>query len=201
MPSQTIPALIERLSRYPYLGGTPGGLNRAQWAAMRYFAQAVGDEATATSFARAHGTTKGTASQTVLALIRKDLMSRSPMPGDGRSHCIQLTEQGRALLAGDPLDRLKSCVATLDEETQRTLMRHLQLLHTHLLSDDPQQLAAADPALLCAIDNEGQALLDGLEAGLGDDNEPARGIGSGKAHSNGHAAGSGSANGNGHADA
>ena len=52
-----------------------GGLNPAQWSALRYLADAVPEARTVTAFAHYHATTSGTASQTVAALVRKGLVA------------------------------------------------------------------------------------------------------------------------------
>ncbi len=164
MPTEKIPALIERISRHPYLGAPPAGLNRAQWCALRFFAAASPETATSTAFSRHHATTKGTASQTILALIRKGLLSRTPMPGDGRSQSIAVTDEGLALLEQDPLSLLVSCLESLEQGVQQSLVDHLTLLDEALCeATDTAPLTWQDPALQCAVDEIGQAELDALD--------------------------------------
>ncbi|GAB5390360.1 MAG: hypothetical protein Alpg2KO_33280 [Alphaproteobacteria bacterium] len=134
-PEDMIPELIDRISRVPYLGTPVRGLNRAQWAALRFFASSKAEDRTSTAFARFHGTTKGTASQTIMALERKELIARSPMPGDARSHRIDLTELGMQTLAEDPVGKLQDSVRMLTPMQQHDLMKHLDLLAKQIVSD------------------------------------------------------------------
>lgn len=96
------------------------GLNPAQWAALRYIAQAEPALCSVVAFARHHGTTKGTASQTIAALTRKGLLSRHP-GDDRRAVRHALTEAGRDALTRDPLNDLAAALAELPEDTHRAL--------------------------------------------------------------------------------
>ena len=110
------------------------GLNPAQWAALRYFAQANASARSVVAFARHHGTTKGTASQTIAALQKKGLLDRQPSRADRRSVTMNLTDHGRALLAHDPLNELAAAIAGLDDSKHGTLADGLdQVLRTLLV--------------------------------------------------------------------
>src|SRR5581483_1540762 len=82
--SRALVELIERLGRIAHLRGFHLNLNPAQWGALRFLARANPSARTTTVFARANGTTQGTATQTISALVRKGLVSRSPDPEDRR---------------------------------------------------------------------------------------------------------------------
>ncbi len=88
------------------------GLNPAQWAALRYFAQAPAASRTVSGFAGYHGTTKGTASQTVSALVRKGLVQRS---GASRTLRLDLTEAGFEVVRQDPINQVADAIAALPE--------------------------------------------------------------------------------------
>jgi len=110
------------------------GLNPAQWAALRYFAQANASARSVVAFARHHGTTKGTASQTIAALQKKGLLDRQPSREDRRSVTMNLTEHGRAILAHDPLNELAEAIAGLDDSQHEALADGLdQVLRTLLV--------------------------------------------------------------------
>lgn len=109
------------------------GLNPAQWAALRYFAQATPSARSVVAFARYNGTTKGTASQTIAALLKKGLLDRHPGERDRRTVNMVLTDAGRAVLDSDPLNELAAAIASLPEEHHRAVAEGLdQMLRTLL---------------------------------------------------------------------
>lgn len=121
LSSRGLARLIEQVGKACYnLGYTPG-LNPAQWAALRYFFEATTDRRTVTGFANFQGTTKGTASQTVAALVRKGYLRRVADKNDRRVHRLILTQEGEALLQGDPLQILADAVEKLEEEDRWAL--------------------------------------------------------------------------------
>ena len=113
--------MIEQVGKAAYnLGFTPG-LNPAQWAALRYFDEATTERRTVTGFAQFQGTTKGTASQTVAALVRKGYLRRVGDKQDRRVHRLVLTDQSQALLRGDPLQKLGQALESLTQEERWAL--------------------------------------------------------------------------------
>jgi DNA-binding MarR family transcriptional regulator len=113
--------LIEQVGKAAYnLGFTPG-LNPAQWAALRYFDEATLERRTVTGFAQFQGTTKGTASQTVAALVRKGYLQRVGDKQDRRVHRLVLTEESQTLLHGDPLSALSTALESLSQEDRWAL--------------------------------------------------------------------------------
>lgn len=123
---------LERLARVPFTGSFSHGLNPAQWSALRYLANAGRAASTVTAFARFHGTTKGTASQTVSALVNKGHLLRHASPTDRRIVHLEVTESGRALLKTDPLERLAAACATLPEEERAALASTVARLFAEL---------------------------------------------------------------------
>ncbi len=108
-----------------------GGLNPAQWSALRYLADAVPESRTVTAFAHYHATTSGTASQTVAALVRKGLVERLPEPGDRRRNRLELTSTGHELVHNDPLGGIAAAIAAQPLEVQEALSLGLDAtLHT-----------------------------------------------------------------------
>ena len=113
--------LIEQVGKAAYnLGYTPG-LNPAQWAALRYFDEASHERRTVTGFAQFQGTTKGTASQTVAALVRKGYLRRVGDKQDRRVHRLMITDEGQVLLRTDPLQDLGKAIETLSEDERWAL--------------------------------------------------------------------------------
>ena len=118
--------LIEQVGKACYnLGYTPG-LNPAQWAALRYFQETTVDRRTVTGFANFQGTTKGTASQTVAAMVRKGFLERVADKNDRRVHRLVLTEEGENLLTQDPLQALASAVDQLEEQERWALAVNME---------------------------------------------------------------------------
>lgn len=113
--------LIEQVGKATYnLGYTPG-LNPAQWAALRYFDEATLERRTVTGFAQFQGTTKGTASQTIAALVRKGYLRRVGDKQDRRVHRLVITDEGQNLLRIDPLQDLSKALETLKQEERWAL--------------------------------------------------------------------------------
>lgn len=132
------------------------GLNPAQWAAIRYFAQAAPNARSVVAFARYHRTTKGTASQTIAALLKKGLLDRQRSERDRRTASLELTAQGRILLNDDPLNELAYAVSLLDEDEHAVLVRSLDKILRVLVE---RRADRADLAVLGDYDDDG-----GMEA-------------------------------------
>ena len=125
--------LIEQVGKAAYnLGYTPG-LNPAQWAALRYFDQATLERRTVTGFAQFQGTTKGTASQTVAALVRKGYLHRVGDKQDRRVHRLLLTDEGQNLLRIDPLQELGRALETLTDEERWALAENMERVLRQLI--------------------------------------------------------------------
>jgi DNA-binding MarR family transcriptional regulator len=114
--------LIEQVGRCVHGDGYAGGLNPAQWAALRFFDRANRFSRTVGAFAAYHGSTRGTASQTVKSLVGKGCLRREPVPGDRRSVRLALTEQGRRMLERDPMRALVEAARALDGERRGALV-------------------------------------------------------------------------------
>ena len=120
---------IVHLARLAY-GAGDTGLTPAQWTALRYFARANRFSRTPSAFSEFHATTRGTASQTVKSLIGLGLLERRANEADGRSALIEITAEGRARLARDPLGDLTACIAALPEPMRASLTQSLGALTT-----------------------------------------------------------------------
>ena len=110
--AETLANAIEKVSRMTYAMAFTGGLNPAQWAALRYFHRAPATSKTVSGFARFQGTTPGTASRTISVLIRRGYLSRQIDPDDRRRALIELTDEGDQLVIADPMCHI---VSALDE--------------------------------------------------------------------------------------
>ncbi len=105
--------LIDRLDRLARSGEATGDLNPAQWEALRFVARANRFSRTPAALAEYLGATRGTVSQTLIALENKGHITREPSPRDRRSIVLGLTRTGEDALKGDPLLALAADLATL----------------------------------------------------------------------------------------
>lgn len=95
--------LLERLARLVRAGDHAGGLAPAQWEALRYLARANRFSRTPAALADYLGATRGTVSQTLIALEDKELVRKIESSRDRRSVELSLTPGGVALLEHDAL--------------------------------------------------------------------------------------------------
>lgn len=121
------------------------GLNPAQWAALRYFGQASPSARSVVAFARYHGTTKGTASQTIAALSKKGLIERHRSERDRRSVSLVLTPAGRSVLDRDPLNEIAEAIAGLPDAHQMAVAEALDHMLRTLLVRRARRIAARSP--------------------------------------------------------
>jgi len=101
MNSRAIAELVFHLGRIASGEGLVEGLTAAQWAVLRYFAQANRFSRTPSAFAAFHGTTRGTATQTIKSLEIQGYLTRMRAEADRRSVRLVLTDKARAILVND----------------------------------------------------------------------------------------------------
>ena len=127
--------LIERIGQLVRSNEQFGDLNPAQWAALRYLARANRFSRNPIALARYLGTTRGTTSQTLIALERKGYISRNPSERDKRAIDLALTKEGQSKLTEDPVAQVAEiaddvlagqCAQTRDQLT-RILKRLIAL--------------------------------------------------------------------------
>ncbi len=97
------------------------GLNPAQWEALRFIARANRYSRSPGAIARYLGTTRGTVSQTLIALEAKGYIRRLRCDADRRALTVDLTDSGRALIENDPLCLVLRAAGALDCEAQSRL--------------------------------------------------------------------------------
>lgn len=120
--------LLDRLARVTREAQFSDGLNPAQWEALRYLSRANRFSRSPSALAEYLGTTKGTASQTLIALEQKGFIGRTPDPRDRRGVRLELTDAGREAVARDPIIQLEKAADQLDEGCRTTVVRALSLL-------------------------------------------------------------------------
>jgi DNA-binding MarR family transcriptional regulator len=120
--------VLERLARLMRSEEHAEGLNPAQWEGLRYLGRANRFSNSPGALTRYLGATKGTVSQTLIALERKGFIAKSGRPGEKRSVTLRLTTQGESALARDPWNRLAALTDELGGKTKRRLAKGLQEL-------------------------------------------------------------------------
>ena len=97
------------------------GLNPAQWEVLRFVARANRYSRSPGAIARYLGTTRGTVSQTLIALEAKGYLRRARCDADRRALTVDLTDTGRALIEDDPLCLVLQAADALDCQAQLQL--------------------------------------------------------------------------------
>ena len=127
--------LISQLGRFTHGEGFVGGLTPAQWSVLRYFSRANRFSRTVSAFAEFHGTTRGTASQTVKSLVNRGYLIRTRSRRDGRSVRLDLTGKGEKALADDPFEILARAAGVLSPTARGSLERALQRMVRHVAQE------------------------------------------------------------------
>jgi len=126
MNSRAIAELVLHLGRIASGEGLVEGLTAAQWAALRYFAQANRFSRTPSAFAAFHGTTRGTVSQTIKSLEMQGYLARMRSEVDRRSVRLVLTDKAKAILANDVFESLVRAADALPPGVQGQFASALQ---------------------------------------------------------------------------
>jgi DNA-binding MarR family transcriptional regulator len=109
---------LERLTRLIRADEHTGDLNPAQWSALRYLSRCNRFSNAPAALTRYLGATKGTVSQTLIALERKGLIEKSVRPGEARSVILSLTEEGEKRLLADPWNILDELLGSSTKSRQ-----------------------------------------------------------------------------------
>jgi DNA-binding MarR family transcriptional regulator len=116
---------LERLARLMRAREHDDGLNPAQWEALRFLKRANRFSNSPGALTRYLGATKGTVSQTLIALERKGYITRALREGGRKSISLSLTAKGIEALARDPWADLARAAEDLGGKTKRRLQRGL----------------------------------------------------------------------------
>lgn len=136
---------LERLARITRAAEHDGALNPAQWETLRFLSRANRFSNSPTALTRYLGATKGTVSQTVMALERKGHIAKAGRGGQSRSISLTLTPKGEAMLALDPWARLAQTLSGLGGKTRRRLARGLnEVLAAELVRSDLPNFGSCD---------------------------------------------------------
>ena len=130
MDSRVIAELVLHLGRMASGYELVEGLTAAQWAALRYIARANRFSRTPSAFATFHGTTRGTASQTIKSLETHGYLTRMWSEADRRSCQLVMTDKARAILVNDSFEALVRAADALPPSVRGHFVSTLQrMLH------------------------------------------------------------------------
>lgn len=119
---------LERLTRLIRADEHTGDLNPAQWSALRYLSRCNRFSNSPAALTRYLGATKGTVSQTLIALERKGLIKKTARPREARSVVLSLTASGEARLETDPWNALESLVDETGGKSRKKLASTADIL-------------------------------------------------------------------------
>ncbi len=124
--ARTVAELVVQLGCLTRGEGFVANLTFAQWTALRYFSSANRFSRTVSAFAEFHGTTRGTASQTIKSLVQNGYVTRKRSTSDGRSIDLTLTNKSKKLLAEDPFELLVDAASSLSNSASHTVEHSLE---------------------------------------------------------------------------
>lgn len=128
MLSVEIGELLLQLGRGMLAAREGDRLTSAQWFALRFFSRANVFSRTLSGLAAYQATTRGTASQTIKALVQRGYLVRKRSPYDGRSSILSPTEKARTRMAADPLASIFNDIDALPASKQELLRAILRQL-------------------------------------------------------------------------
>lgn len=114
--------LLLRFARIVAAEGYGRGLQPVQWQALTYLRVANRFSRTAKALAAWLGQTKGSVSQTIIALERKGLVARRQDADDQRIIRLALTDAGRAMLDAPPPSMSASMLSRLSGDERQALL-------------------------------------------------------------------------------
>lgn len=121
-----IKELMDRLGRISASDEWNGDLNPTQWAALSYLDRANRFSRTPTHVAEYMAATRGTVSQTLKTLARKNLIEEHRSEQDKRSIFYSVTQQGIFQLKRTSF--LEETVSNLDKDDSSHLLKGLEAL-------------------------------------------------------------------------
>lgn len=132
MDSRIIAELVLHLGRI----ASGEGLTAAQWAVLRYFARANRFSRTPSAFAAFHGTTRGTASQTIKNLETQGYLTSERSQSDKRSVRLVLTDKAKAVLQNDLFEALVRAAEALPSGIRDDFASTLQRMLGHVAQEN-----------------------------------------------------------------
>ena len=118
--------LVDRLFRRSAAGGWAEAIHATQRMALAYLARANRCSRCPSHVAEYMALTRGKASQTLKALVRKKLICAQRSPVDGRSISYKLTEQGTLMMRR--ITVVEQVLQTMDKDFVRTFNAQLEIV-------------------------------------------------------------------------
>lgn len=134
-PSDKIVFLLERIGRIIQNDAHEASLKPAQWEALRYIARANRFSRNPSGLTAYMGLTKGTVSQTLIALERKGLIVKKPLAHDRRNISVELTPAGKDMLNEDPILSLDTVCNKMKAKDRDLVEQSLKNLLTTTLEE------------------------------------------------------------------
>lgn len=138
----TLPRDTEILSRFARIIAADGyshGVQPVQWQALQFLARANRFSRTPKGLTAWLGQTKGSVSQTILALESKGLVSRAPDDDDRRVIRLELSDAGRALMQDPPAAMATQMLDLLPQAERERLVAAVEtMLRAHLSASGQQ---------------------------------------------------------------
>jgi len=135
MDNRIIAEMILHLGRMASREALVEGLTPAQWAVLRYFARANRFSRAPSAFAAFHGTTRGTASQTIKSLESQGYLTRMRSEADGRSARLELADKARTILVNDSFEALARAADALPPSVRGHFASTLQRVLHHVAKE------------------------------------------------------------------
>lgn len=132
--------ILTRFARIVAADGYSHGLQPVQWQALQFLARANRFSRTPKGLTAWLGQTKGSVSQTILALEAKGLVSRASDESDRRIVRVELSDAGRALLAEPPMTIAAQMLDRLPQPNRELFVASLKVMLREQLSASRQQL-------------------------------------------------------------
>ncbi len=128
--------LVSHMGRRAGSRGGDAGLTPTQWNALRFFGNANRFSRTPSAFASFQGTTRGTASATISALVHAGYLVRRSSGSDGRSVSLEPSESGYRLLEQDPEHAVELAISEMTPEQRRCLAAAVTRIITRVAETD-----------------------------------------------------------------
>lgn len=149
--------LLSRFARIIAAEGYDHGLQPVQWQALRFLDSANRFSRTAKGLTAWLGQTKGSVSQTLIALEGKGLIARETDLADARVVRLNLTQAGRALLPEGQTSSPQRMLGHLSSGDQSLFMSFVQtMLRTELLESGGRPFGLCRDCRHFRSDTEGQ---------------------------------------------
>ena len=144
--SDGVGKLIDRVGRVTRGLQFVGGLSPAQWAALRYVGCANRYSRNPSSLPGFLGSTKGTISQTLIALEGKGYVRRLRGNSDRRAVRLDITPAGEAMLLDDTLYRIDAVVASAPAPSRFSVLVRSR---SHRISDRLSSTFTVTSGMVC----------------------------------------------------